>query len=946
MKKFGKVFATMMALAMMGGAAYAAEATLTLDEAKAAIATAAGVETWRNDELNAKVTEIITGHNIYYVFPLTLSNGERGVVGGAYDGTIVAYTSDGKLMWESRPSIFFPSELIAADLNNDGFDETIITYYDGSIHVLDKNGKEFWTYQAEGALYAAAVVEDAGKSYVMAGGIDHYLYKFDGETGAVADTLYIDHSVVAEPKETHSGYAISQIKAGDMYGDGKDYVVIPYKWHDKYNYDCMMVDPATMTVVWDTKINKTAFKNLPKGLLNGEMDVADVDGDGDAEIMFAPAAGDSGGIGILDHNGKVVYDIGRPEELPNRGYRMGNISFVAGEGIEEPFIVNMSASFLVEYDPPNAGDTADTKYERTGIHGKLEYISFLWGEFDSETGLYYLAGDTSGGDVIRVIDMKDDDWGDIFASITHEGNISEVIDNIKTLEQQIANFEMPSYQTPTESKIYISTTDDTYRSSEEDVMQYSAYATWSQIRDWREAELAPEWAAKEDDRKTYNMTVEEMVAQAAAHNAAGQSFGMWVGHGTDPFYIAPSTYKAILDAAPDVHVTFIYSELGGTSEEMRYVIDNLFKEAAKYCQEHGDATMLFRNKNMFWTSNAHTPEWQELLNGDYKDVIIPAMEETNSRAAEVSLPSRVGLWLSDGVGSWGGRMIEDTSDYNKQQMWSYQQVESHFLRAFAYQIAYGAKEFQNVNPTPIPETNTHYDKLVRELINAGVLIPGEKDNLLSITDFALAMREPESAFFESTLGGHDGGGFDPNETTPYVFERLAAYWGGSPTLEHDFSNYGYGVDRRMSSFLPGNPYGLVPIFSNTYDISKDPMFTKTVETDGKFFYDESGAAFTPIEYKDEVEKMLAESAAKLPVIVSSEENTVAWVATKVDDTHIRVSLFDGGYIVPKERTATVTVQNNTALNATNILTGETYAGNSFEVTVPAGTFAFVDIEIK
>ncbi|OON94214.1 MAG: hypothetical protein ATN31_04145 [Candidatus Epulonipiscioides saccharophilum] len=206
MKKFGKLLTTLLAFTMLSGATYAT--SLTVDKARESVIELAEIAPWRNSELNEKVVEIETGHNIYYAMPLTLSNGERGVVGGAYDGHIVAYTNEGELMWTARPSIFFPSEVITADLNSDGLDETIVTYFDGSLHVLDENGQEFWKYQAQGALYATEVIEEEGKAYVMAGGIDHYLYKFDGATGVLADSLYIDNSVVLDPKEGE-GYAIS-----------------------------------------------------------------------------------------------------------------------------------------------------------------------------------------------------------------------------------------------------------------------------------------------------------------------------------------------------------------------------------------------------------------------------------------------------------------------------------------------------------------------------------------------------------------------------------------------------------------------------------------------------------------------------------------------------------------------------------------------------------------
>lgn len=334
-------------------------------------------------------------------------------------------------------------------------------------------------------------------------------------------------------------------------------------------------------------------------------------------------------------------------------------------------------------------------------------------------------------------------------------------------------------------------------------------------------------------------------------------------------------------------------------------------------------------------------KWYDLIAGDYSDVIIPTMEETNSRAQELSLSARVGLWMSGAVSSWGDRLIEDNTNYVRHIEHGLQNVLSHQIRSLAYQIANGADSFQNTGGTKYQD---QFD-IVHKMVDNQILLVGNRDTLLSVPDVTIGMLEPSPAFVNGFSSGHTMNQFDPEDDSTLVYDSLRLPWSGAPIKDHDFGGYGLGAETRTLNFLPSTPYGMVPEMSAYVDITNS-RFNTLLKTDGEFWYDENGNAHSPDDYRDEVIKILEESSTKMPVVVSSMDNRVAWTVTKIDDNHARVLLVDGGYVTPNERTALVKIQNNTALKAVNILTGQEYPinNNELKVTIPAGVFSIVDIE--
>ena len=84
----------------------------------------------------------------------------------------------------------------------------------------------------------------------------------------------------------------------------------------------------------------------------------------------------------------------------------------------------------------------------------------------------------------------------------------------------------------------------------------------------------------------------------------------------------------------------------------------------------------------------------------------------------------------------------------------------------------------------------------------------------------------------------------------------------------------------------------------------------------------------------------------MPLTVSGE---VAWVVAQTSPTHLRLTLIDGGYINPSDKTATVTFHTVKPTKMTDLLSKETFAlahPSAVTVNIHCGLFRFIDIELE
>jgi hypothetical protein len=450
------------------------------------------------------------------------------------------------------------------------------------------------------------------------------------------------------------------------------------------------------------------------------------------------------------------------------------------------------------------------------------------------------------------------------------------------------------------------------------------------------------WCRSTDNRMRYNMSVEEMVKRAAGYEAEGRDFIIWAGHGS-AMYFPLATFEKLIKAAPKHLKGFELAEMEGIDEHMQEVVKKIVLPVAELCKQHGKF-IIFRNKNIFWNGTCYVPFWREvLLNDRYSDVIIPGLEETNCRTQELSLAGRIGLWQTHSFDRWACRATTDNSNFDRMFEWAGQQTITHHFRNLVSTASLGSNVFFNTLHGG-PFTDTLYSQLAPfyDLIDKGIIRIPDRDELLSLSELAIGIKDPPSPIYlKHGTNGHRY--WFPQEGKPeMVFDRLDAYFGGSSLDPHDYSNYAMNVTHRMTNFLPQTPYGMTALIPAETPL--DGRFKRIITTDGEYFYDETGKQYRALEYKPAVLKALKEAALKMPLLV---KGNVHWSAVRLNETHLRITLIDPGYLDPAARTAQIIFQHVEAKTCTDILSKESLpiVDGKVELTIPAGVFRVVDVEI-
>jgi hypothetical protein len=87
------------------------------------------------------------GHTVYHLQPAKVKRGGKpAIVAATFDGTVLCYTPEGKLIWENKINNYFPFDLAVGDVDNDGLDETFVATAGGSVDAYDSDGTHLWSF--------------------------------------------------------------------------------------------------------------------------------------------------------------------------------------------------------------------------------------------------------------------------------------------------------------------------------------------------------------------------------------------------------------------------------------------------------------------------------------------------------------------------------------------------------------------------------------------------------------------------------------------------------------------------------------------------------------------------------------------------------------------------------------------------------------------------------
>ncbi len=867
------------------------------------------------------------GHIIYQLQCGQIQpRGDTVIVAAATDGTVLCFSKSGKLIWKNQDNHALPLDLEVNDIDGDGYAETLVASADGTLYVWDHEGTVKWRFQRVAPLIQGCVVKgDHQPTVVLTGGIDKTLFALSPE-GNVVNSL-------ASP------YVVRHIRCGNFLGDGKQYAAVVTAKNDHSRFFLQLYDTAGLKPLWKKPVG-LATDNPTKGTkfevpwLAYRVAVLsalpiDVNQDGRDEIVLTDHFERCGIFYAYDYRGQKVLT-SSSKGIRRRPYRMNLLTRVTLPGKQGERIVGLFGKRIIVY-------RLDGSIEQT-VTGPY---SLACAAYDVQSATLFLGSSVSGGDGIYALRLDRPGWKPAFKKMRPVGRLAEVEANLKTLANQVQRFHRPPYQRAPKAMSIITGKSrdeikaqflDAYPYRNTNFVQFNLFT-----EDYDRATLAAPWNKKRETRHKYNYSADQIIAFAAERERRKEPFALWAGHGNDPFYMQLSTIKGILEAAPTMAKALVFPEMERTDDAMRYAVQSHIIPIAELCRKQGTAKIVLRNKNIFWNASCYLDLWREtLLSGEYRDVFVPSMEETNGRTQAISLSGRMGLWLTGHFDQLSARAVTDNANFSRFWEWSAQQNLSHLMRSLTLHAALGAEMFLvNIHQGDPRDLAVFY-----RMLDAGVITVPERAELLSVSDVCLGMRAPDPEFLRHGKNGHNINQYEPTKT-PMVFDRMDCYWGGAPTTEEDFSRYAMGSRNRMLNFLPTNPFGLVASVPEGTSLDDSPRFRSMLVTDGKSFFDNEKTV-SASDHKPHALRMLEDAARRLPVRVDGD---VAWTVARLDPTHVRVTLIDSGYISPADRQVVIHLQHLQGTACQDILSGKLLpiADQSISLTVPAGILRVIDI---
>lgn len=899
-----------------------------------------------------------TPYTIMKVQPAS-ADGKSYIVGSGYWGNLIAIDYKGKTLWENNLSGFMNHALWAGDITGDNKDEIFAANANGALYCLDAKGNILWEFKKNIApMYAVTVVHKDDVPYVVCGGYDNSIYYLNAQGEEIKELKSSTYSKMKgfgdaserkdPPKNTHIANFLRPVKMAD----GTEKLAVLGTNNS--------MQTSGMLYLFDVLEDLPYYqKKVKSKKAQGAMTCYDIDGDGNEDILFGPSPhmNESGYTTFNSTTKKQVYTkfASRRRDLGGFAYMVCQPIFTNVDG-EDQFVILASTCIVTHKDGQ------DIKKSEI-VTNNYAYNDMF---HDKDNNYMVLASAQSGGNSIHVIDMNQKGWKYAYEALAPQGNIKSMLDNHSLARKQLKSFKKPSHERdPLPVYLMSDTKKDGAEKVAADIMKnyespifmnyyFSGFA--QDPEEWGRMDIENvKYRSKRDRRKKYTRTQAEIVADVDSKVNDENSLAMWGGHGNDPLFYSLETLKEIIDNN-DGTTVFIYPELEKHDEDFKWVLDNHIYPLAEYAQDN-DAKIFIRTKHIFWQSSAYMPLWDRMRSGEFSDVFVPAMEETTDKSMDLTVPARVGYWMSGAVDSWGARGACDNTSFDRMRQFSDQNVPNHFLRQMVYNVSYGAQYLNNFT------VDQEHMSLLWELIAKGALYVPERDELLSLSPVHLGMLPPTEYFLNEGSNVKWLTFFDEEReaANPLVFGHLNGTWPGAPVTEWDYSTYASGAKDRRLNFLPSNPNGMVMMTSPQEGKYADkeaqrgqiedrlhPLYKGIVKeyiTDGERYYSADGSqVYQANEYYTTVQKEIETSASKLPINVSGE---VAWVAAQSAPKHIRLTLIDGGYINPSDKVATVKLNDVKVKSITDLLSGEKLkVKDLMEVDVPCGLFRFLDVELE
>ncbi len=874
------------------------------------------------------------GRNIYRLAVAELDSlaGAKEIVGSTYDNRVCAFTVDGQHLWDA-PTGGFVFDLAAGDLDGDGRDEVVAAGADGVVYVFDSAGRTLWTADLQAPVYQVCIAKLDGKTpVVLAGGVSRQVVAF-GADGRKLTSVEVNG-------------AVRVMRAGDFDGDGADEVaVLPIPLKPQ---DVLFFKGPRLTKLKEVVAGGTLPSDPVMTLKQANGVVGDLNGDGTAELIYKSGAYTfKGGLRPLFTLPGKFKELSYDYQYNMRLLAVGNLT--DGPGAE---------TVLVEGPQVRLYDAVGKELGHAVAPLGFTDVVYVPG---TPYGSVILGSSPNGDDNLYRLSFEAG-WERSLECLERRGFMAAVGASLKQLGDAAASWRGEPmvgangpFDVVVNHHLWSGWSPNKFDGWIAEVRDYEKRFPYARLRFatafWPGESallLRPDgkpWGR--DRRLEHDLTRAQIVAGAKYFESMRCAFWVQVGHGCSP-HLEVATVAAMLQAAPTMLLGFVSAE-DEQPDIIPYYMEHHIRPILELCLTHKKRFIL-RNKNVWWARWPADAKIRELIfNGRYRSVILPSVEDSNSRTPDVNLAARVGLWLDGQVDDWASRCSADWFSFNRSWEWEYPMTGHPQLRYYVVQTMLGARVFMMLNGEIERSTErwtrvgTEGTAMFLHLLGRGVITPPKREQLRSISPVALAMMHPSARFEAHGANGHheEQWADDGSDAKPWAFDRLDCYWGMAPLPLTDVATYLWGHTRRDPSHLIVTaPHGFVCMVP--YLTPRPGSLWTTVWTTDGDKLSRGGKDFTLTEARVAITADLTEAAKAFPFTV---EGRVFHQVIESPRNHYIIALVDPGWLDPADRDVTLTAQLPGNWVVKDRLTGGKLGDSSkpLALRIPAGTFRLIEL---
>lgn len=896
------------------------------------------------------------GRNIYRLGPAELDgrSASREIVGSTYDNRVCAFDAQGRHLWDAGVGGFV-FDVAAGDLDGDRRDEILAACADGFAYAFGADGRLLWKRDLGAPVWQVTTARLGGKGRAaLAGGIGRQVFAFAA-----------GGKPLGAPRPING--AVRLLRAGDFDGDGADEVAaLPVRGqaHDLVFLKDSALTPMKERIVfervpWDTSSPeaKQAGERFRKGkqtwtaksLLTANGTAADLDGDRAEELIYSP--------GAYSLKGGLRQTVALPEKFKTPSYdQFYNMRLVAaGDLTDAPgaeIVLLEGAEIRVYGGDGRPLGAASAPFGFTDV----AYVP------GAPRGHVLLGSSPNGDDNIYRLRFEAG-WEKAVAGLGRRGFMAGVGTNLGQLAEAVARWRgEPMSGAPAPYDVVV----DHHMWSGPDLEKVDSWIAG--VRAYEKEFPYPNlrfstcfWPGEDapllrpdgkpwgrDTRLAHDLKRTDIVAGAKRFEAAKCHFWVQVGHGCDP-HCEVATATAILEAAPTTCLGFVSAE-DEQLDAVTYYFEHHIRPILELCVRHGKR-FIPRNKDVWWLHWPADPRLEQLIfDGRYRSVILPCVEDSNSRTADAQLAARVGLWLDGRVDDWCCRISADWFCASRSWEWEYVMTGHPHLRYLASQAALGARAFMFLGGER-KRGDAGWTRVGQEgaanflhLVGKGILAPPRREQLRAISPLALVLQNPTKRFQEHGANGHhpEYWNADGSDSGTWAFDRLACYWAMAPLPQTDVSTYLWGRTRRTAEHIVTTaPHGFVCVLPGT-GANTAGRWTSLWTTDGDVLA-KGGKAAPLDEARATIASELAAGAKAFPLRV---EGRVFHQIIERAPGRFVVALIDPGWLDPADREVTIAPVAGGHWTLGDRITGEKLGElrGPMALRVPGGALRLLDVE--